>query len=275
MDHLGPFVKSKEGHQYVIALQDGFTKYCFLEPVAETSTKGVIKALKAMAYLFGVPRRLICDRGTAFTSRAMKAFCNETGIQLVINSLNLPRANGQVERLNRTILNTLNAIIRDEPEENWCEALAAAQQALNNSVNKVTGRTPNELLFGYKPIALCEALLVNNLTEAGERLDLRVTRAKARELLDEDQKRQMRRFNARRYTKSPYKPGDIVLIRISKGNPGYKKLKGRFRSIPYKVLKVLKNDRFEVLGTRPNGSTHRVTVTFENMRNWPAEQISD
>lgn len=97
VDHLGPFSKSKKGHQYVIALQDGFSKYCFLEAVADTSTTGVIKALKAMVYLFGVPRRLICDRGTAFTSRAMKVFCKENGIQLVIHSLNLPRANGQVE----------------------------------------------------------------------------------------------------------------------------------------------------------------------------------
>lgn len=47
VDHLGPFVKSIEGNQYVIALQDGFTKYCFLEAaVAETNTKGILKQVE-------------------------------------------------------------------------------------------------------------------------------------------------------------------------------------------------------------------------------------
>jgi hypothetical protein len=100
-------------------------------------------------------------------------------------------------------LNTLNSLIRDKPEDQWVKALAATQQALNNAVNKTTQKTLNKLLFGYKPSPLCEAELVNNLTEAGERQNLKVIHARARKLFDEDQKRQMKRFNAKRFIQQP------------------------------------------------------------------------
>ncbi len=58
-------------------------------------------------------------------------------------------ANGQVKRLNRSIL---GAILTSTSEEtHWDCNIRTVLFAINNLPNKSTGRTPIELLFGYTP----------------------------------------------------------------------------------------------------------------------------
>lgn len=107
IDHLGPFVKSKHKNCYILVIVDAFTKFVFLEPVKTTKVKYVLKALDNFLFLFGTPNRIISDRGSAFTSTKMTNFCDKYRIKHVKNAVATPRANGQCERYNLTILNSL------------------------------------------------------------------------------------------------------------------------------------------------------------------------
>ncbi|KAJ3645515.1 hypothetical protein Zmor_023165 [Zophobas morio] len=64
---------------------------------------------------FGVPRRIISDRGETILLVSMfMEYCKTLNIKHVLNATATPRANGQVERYNRTILASLASSMEDE-----------------------------------------------------------------------------------------------------------------------------------------------------------------
>jgi len=72
---------------------------------ADTSTEGVLYAIDEFVNKYGLPRKLINDKGTCFTSMRFENYCEEGGVSHVLNSsTRRPQANGQVERINSIIL---------------------------------------------------------------------------------------------------------------------------------------------------------------------------
>lgn len=114
IDHLGPFVLSTNKNTQILVVVDSFTKFTFAKAVKNTQVGPVIRMLESIKEFFGFPRRIISDRGTAFMSHKFKGFCRENGIVHVATAVATPRANGQVERYNRTILSMLSASARDD-----------------------------------------------------------------------------------------------------------------------------------------------------------------
>ncbi|CAI6345947.1 unnamed protein product [Macrosiphum euphorbiae] len=74
-DHVGPFVTSTEGNRYILVLVDNLTKYVCLFPVTDTSTEGVLYVMDEFINRFGLPRKLITDRGSCFTSHRFENYC--------------------------------------------------------------------------------------------------------------------------------------------------------------------------------------------------------
>lgn len=148
IDHLGPFVRSKNGNSYILTVVDGFTKYLFAKPTKDTKTKNVIKILSGIFHDFGTPTRIISDRGSCFTSTQFKDFCIQHGIKHILNAVACPRANGQAERFNQTILNALAAQNYGNDERIWDLQLGKIQWGINNTINTTTKASPSMLLFG-------------------------------------------------------------------------------------------------------------------------------
>jgi len=103
IDHLGPFKTSTKGNRYLLVIVDNLTKYVFLYASKTTDTAGVIKRLEEFIKQRGLPDRIVSDRGTAFTSARFEKFCQEQGVHHTLNLTRHPQANGQVERVNRTL----------------------------------------------------------------------------------------------------------------------------------------------------------------------------
>ena len=114
VDHLGPFPKSKKNNIYLIVGIDAFTKFAFLRAAKSTKTKYVIDYFKDIFATYGTPKILISDQGSSFTSKKFQLFCKQNNIRHIINAVATPRANGQVERLNSTILGALLPSILEE-----------------------------------------------------------------------------------------------------------------------------------------------------------------
>ena len=89
---------------------------------------------------FGYPRRIVSDRGLAFISKLFKDFVADRGVRHVLNAIATPRANGQVERANRTIVQALATSA--ESEGRWDEAVYDVVWGLNNAVNAVRTSLP-------------------------------------------------------------------------------------------------------------------------------------
>lgn len=209
VDHVGPFPRSKKGNLYLITAIDAFTKFCIPQAVKSTKARYVIDYLEVINGLYGTPRVLITDRRSAFISKVMQMFCQQRSVKHILTSVATPRANGQVERLNRVIK---NALLSYSPEEEyWNKSLNKIQLSINSTISKTTGKTPTELLYGHRAtMATEDLLLIEDIIEITPVIeDLVRLREEANTKMIKAQQRQNRYYNRRR--KRPLKY-EVLLV---------------------------------------------------------------
>ncbi|GBO26305.1 Pro-Pol polyprotein [Araneus ventricosus] len=102
VDYLGPLESTNKNYKHILCFIDSFTKFVWLYPTKSTSSKEI--KLKFQKSVFGNPRRIISDKGSAFMSKEFDDYCSSESIQHFYVTTGLPRANGQVERLNSTVI---------------------------------------------------------------------------------------------------------------------------------------------------------------------------
>ncbi|XP_046744294.1 KRAB-A domain-containing protein 2-like [Diprion similis] len=152
LDHIGHFVTSKRGNKHVLMTVDNLTKFVRLDAVKSTDTKGIINKMEDFLLDFGAPERFITDRGRGFMSKKLEAFCRTHGIYHSVTSPRHAQANGQVEKVNRTLLPVIQAnLLEQEHDRHWDKNLKRVAWSLNSAINKTTGRTAFEMLYGYNP----------------------------------------------------------------------------------------------------------------------------
>lgn len=272
VDHLGPFVKSNKGFTHLFVVVDGFTKFCFLRPVINTNTQNVIRVLEDNFSTFRNPDRLISDRGSCFTSHTFKRFCSNKGIKHVLNAVASPRSNGQVERYNRTILDSLKALSIRYGEKNWESHLGNIQWGLNNTIQKTIGKTPSEVMFGTCMNGEINPMLNAVTVHARNDDDLPDIRDEVKARIDREQAKQKERYDRNRKHARTYSEGELVKItKTNFSNDGQsKKLIPSFVG-PYRVSKVLGMDRYVVApipGLVDTESRRPTTVAADRMKPW-------
>lgn len=261
VDHLGPFPKSAKGNIHILAVIDGFTKFVILRPVKSTNAKITIQHLNDVFRLFGNPKVLISDQGSTFTCNKFEEFCDRNTIRHVLNAVATPRANGQVERLNRTIL---GALLASTPEERkWDETVTDVQFAINNVPCKTTGKTPSELLYGYRPRSGSDAALIDEVSKSAALVvDIVQLREEASQKTAEAQLKAKAIYDRKRKKPRSYKIGDLVAIEKFEPNPGAsRKLMPPYTG-PMVIKKVLPNDRYVVCDME---GSHRATKTYDRI----------
>jgi transposase InsO family protein len=107
LDIVGKFPRAVGGHEYLMVAVDKFTKWMEVEPVWAITTHAAIKFSKGIVCRFGVPRSIITDNSTQFTSKAFKKYCDDIGTTICYASVAHPRGNGQVEHANAEVLRGL------------------------------------------------------------------------------------------------------------------------------------------------------------------------
>lgn len=145
IDHVGPFSKSSSGNVYILVIVDGFTKFVWAKPARSTKSREVVRQLSELFGTFGYPRRIVSDRGLAFTSKEFKEFVCTKGMIHVLTAIATPRANGQVERVNRTIIDGLAASASDEGS--WDRDLNDVVWGINHTISAGVGCSPASLIF--------------------------------------------------------------------------------------------------------------------------------
>lgn len=272
IDHLGPFVRSKKGNSYILVVVDAFTKFIFIIPVRNTKTINAVSALEKVFDIFRSPDRIVSDRGTCFTSHSFKKFCSDKGIKHVLNAVASPQSNGQVERYNRTILDSLTAQNLNHNEREWDTKIGRIQWGLNNSLQKTTGRTPAEIMFGTQMASEIDPRLNEVRNATRELIQTNKIRDEVKDRIDEEQVKQKRYYDRSRHPATVYSEGDLVKI-TKTGFTNYGQSRKLLPSYigPYRVVSVLSNDRYELaaipgLSTTKNG--RRTVVSACRMRPW-------
>ncbi|XP_068497662.1 uncharacterized protein [Phaseolus vulgaris] len=82
IDILGPFPLAIRQMKFLIVAIEYFMKWVEAEPVAQITAHKVQQFVwKNVVCRFGVPKRLVSDNGTQFTSHQLRNLCEEVGIQ--------------------------------------------------------------------------------------------------------------------------------------------------------------------------------------------------
>lgn len=271
IDHVGPMTATKKKYQYILVVVDAFTKFVWLYPKRATDTAEVIDRLDKQSSVFGDPRRIISDRGTAFTSNAFQEFCHERNIQHIKITTRLPRSNGQVERVNRTLIPLLTKLAAPSPE-NWYKHVEVAQRWINAVPSRSTQRTPFQLLFGVK-MRLKEDSKMRELIEQEWTARFEEHRDELREAAKNQiikvQEENKRGYDRKHKESIKYQAGDLVAIKRTQFGPGLK-LCAKFRG-PYKVTRVMRNDWYSVAKIGEHEGPMATTTSADHMKPWLAD----
>ncbi|GBP07722.1 hypothetical protein EVAR_72478_1 [Eumeta japonica] len=141
VDHVGPMTATKKQYNYILVVVDAFSKFVWLYPTKDTGTDAVLDRLQKQSAVFGNPRRIITDRGAAFTSRAFEQYCEEEGIQHLLITTGVPRGNGQVERMHKVLVPMLAKLSRENPDR-WYKYVDRIQQYINSTSSRSTQHAP-------------------------------------------------------------------------------------------------------------------------------------
>lgn len=250
IDHFGPLEATMDKYKHILVVIDAFTKFVWLFPAISTGSEEVIEILGSLFSTFGLPSRIISDRGTAFTSNKFNQFISEAKIKHVKIAVASPWANGQVKRVNRFLKSTLSKIVENPFE--WRSFLGRVQYVINNTHNKAIDATPSKALLGYdQKRQLDEGLkqLLKQLQNIMDNYDeARVKTRNTAQIVN----RTMQEYNKVRYDKrhkkcSIYKAGDLVLLRKLQNKPGEnQKLVPKYKG-PYQVKTVLNKNRYVII----------------------------
>ena len=138
MDFVTGLPTVQSGYDSIFVVVDKLTKVAHLIPVKKkySASSDIAQVfVKEIVRLHGLPRRIISDRDSKFTSKFWQALFQAVGTQLSMSSAYHPETNGQTERVNQVIEDMLRAYCNQEPRE-WVNFLSLVDFAFSSSFHR-------------------------------------------------------------------------------------------------------------------------------------------
>ena len=220
----------------VLVLQDHFSKYVVAYVVKDQTARTTTETLRIGYFgLFGAPAYLVSDQGKAFTGHVITHLCELYGVQKLRTSPYHAQTNGQMERMNQTIICMIGKLEEDK-KACWSEHLPELLMAYNATCSAVTGYSPYYLLFGRRPRIPVDYLFPTlrdsphqtkmEVSVAAMQKRLKEAFAVARCLTSKEAAKQCRYYD-RKAGAVALQPGDIVMV-CTDGFVGKRKVKDRW-----------------------------------------------
>ena len=123
-------VTSIHGNRYYLLLVDDTTRYVTVE-FLKTKSKAAQRIIKYLTHLKALghtPHAIQMDRGTEFVKDKLRDWCCSQGVHFELTVPYSPSQNGVAERMSRTLVELLRAMLSDSklPEFLWEPAVAHA-----------------------------------------------------------------------------------------------------------------------------------------------------
>ncbi|XP_049271651.1 uncharacterized protein K02A2.6-like [Rhipicephalus sanguineus] len=140
IDYAGPICG-----KMILVVVDAHTKWLEAVPLSHASTETTINCLRGIFSRFGIPRTIVSDNGTQFSSHDFEEFVANNNIVHLRRAPYHPQSNGAAERAVRTIKDGLRKMRRGKLEENLIRLLFNYRRTPQKC-----GKSPAELLLGYQ-----------------------------------------------------------------------------------------------------------------------------
>ena len=206
IDILGPFIESARGNRYIVMMIDQFTKWLECYAIPNQGAEQVAMSLvEGFIARMGCPLQIHSDQGRNFMSDLFSRLCKLLEISKTRTTPYRPCANGQIERYNRTILQSIRCYINNVRfQRHWDRHLQLIAGAIRATVNRQTGFTANKMMLGREIIQPVDIMMgVGEHQDPQDPCDyveeledvLRKVHVIARENLHEAQMRQKRAYD--------------------------------------------------------------------------------
>jgi transposase InsO family protein len=151
MDFIVGLLKTQSCYDSIWVIVDRLTKVAHFIPVKTTYSgpQLVVLYMSRIVCLHGVPKKIVSDKGTQFTSMFWERLLETLDNQLCFSSAYHPQTNGQTERVNQILENILRACAL-QYGRSWDKSLAYAEFSYNNSYQESLKMAPFEMLYGRR-----------------------------------------------------------------------------------------------------------------------------
>ncbi|KAK8776894.1 hypothetical protein V5799_029762 [Amblyomma americanum] len=172
---------------------------------------------------YGVPKEMLTDRGSNFTSDLMKEVSRLMSLKQLLTTPYHPMCNGLVERFNGTIKHMMKKMCKERPAD-WDRYLPALLFAYREVPQSSLGLSPFEMLYGRAvrgPLTILRELWSNNKLETDQKttytyvLELRARLEETCEIAQRNldaSKERYKKFYNRNSVNRQLRPGERALI---------------------------------------------------------------
>jgi transposase InsO family protein/dUTPase len=222
IDLVGPFPPSEKGNQYICVITDSFSKWAEAVPIPNKSEAVVAEAIfNALICKHSIPLSIRTDQGREFCNALMKHLTTMLKMKHIVGSPYYPQANGQVERFNRTLVESLRKLCFEEEYARWDQYIEGVLFSYRTSFHQEIQCSPFELMYGRKPVLptdiLAKELASFDSTDPDTQksrllYNLNKMHKTVRALLKDSAQRKMNDWNKGAKT-LVLEPGNFVLLR--------------------------------------------------------------
>lgn len=266
MDFVTGLPESPEGYDALWVVVDRLTKMVHLVPC---TFKGLDAPLLARMFvhhvwrLHGLPREIVSDRDTRFTSEFWREVCKLVGTKQLMSTAFHPQTDGQTEVMNKTVQDMLRHYVAGDLAS-WVQHLDLVEYAINSAVQESTRETPFYLNYGqqpHSPVALMVELAKPEMAKSEAKAwvqQLHEALQRAKRCMKAAQDRQKAYADKRRT--DAWQPAVGEEVMLHSGNielEGPKKLMPRWLG-PFKVLKQIGPAAFRLELSAGMGRIHDV-----------------
>ncbi|WVZ63978.1 hypothetical protein U9M48_013565 [Paspalum notatum var. saurae] len=151
MDFIVGLPRTQKGYNSIWVVVDRLTKVAHFIPMNTTYSGARLAELyiSRIVCLHGVPKKIISDRGSQFTSRFWEQLHDSLDTKLRFSTVYHPQMDGQTERTNQVLEDMLRACAI-QYGTSWDKCLPYAEFSYNNSYQASLKKSPFEALYGRR-----------------------------------------------------------------------------------------------------------------------------
>jgi len=152
MDFVTDLSLAKGFDSILTIVDQGLTKAIHLIPCSKTtdSVQLIQLLIHDVFSWFGLPDKIVSDRGPQFASQLFQQTCQALGIRSALSTAFHPQTDGKSERVNQEIGTYLRLLLANDPT-GWVHKLPMFKWYHNTNQHSATKHQPADLLFGFSP----------------------------------------------------------------------------------------------------------------------------